>query len=185
VTFRQTTLLPLALAAALAAGCGSDDEKGKGIPPAAAQRLQAQLDSISNRFQTGGGACGDITGGADPNTRAVDQVLASLPRDTDPDVRDALQQSFERLFELTDEQCDTEGPETQTEEEEAPPPETDTQTETVPVEPEQTETEEEPPPEDTVPEEEVPPEEGGDGNQGGGNDQGNGGGGVFEPGGEG
>jgi hypothetical protein len=187
VTFRQTTLLPLALAAALAAGCGSDDEKGKGIPPAAAQRLQAQLDSISNRFQTGGGACGDITGGADPNTRAVDQVLASLPRDTDPDVRDALQQSFVRLFELTDEQCDTEkGQETQTEEEEAPPPETDTQTETVPVEPEQTETQEEPPPEEeTVPEEEVPPEEGGDGNQGGGNDQGNGGGGVFEPGGEG
>jgi outer membrane biosynthesis protein TonB len=185
VTFRQTTLLPLALAAAFAAGCGSDDENGKGIPPAAAQRLQAQLDSISNRFQAGGGACGDITGGADPNTRAVDQVLASLPKDTDPEVRDALEQSFDRLFELTDEQCDTQkGQETETEEE-APPPETDTETETetTPEEPEQTETEEVPPPEETQPEEPVPPE-GGEGEQGGGGDE-TGGGGVFEPGGEG
>jgi hypothetical protein len=186
VTFRRITLL--ALAAALAAGCGSDDEQGKGIPPAAAQRLQAQLDSIESRFQTAGGACGDITGGADPNTRAVEQVIASLPKDVDPDVRDALEQSFDRLFELTDEQCDTQkGQKTETEEEPQPDTETQTETEveTTPAEPEPTETEEQPPPEDTTTEEDVPPQDGGDGNQGGGNDQGNGGGGVFESGGEG
>ena len=105
---RATTTLILALAAGLAAGCGGDDESGEPIPAEQAAALQDQLESIENRFQFGGDACADITGNADPNTTAVRSVIDSLPQDVDPDVRDSLEQSFERLFELVQQQCDTE-----------------------------------------------------------------------------
>ena len=196
-----TTTLILALAAGLAAGCGGDDENGgQGIPSEQAAALQRQLESIEARFQSGGGACADITGNADPNTTAVRSELDSLPEDVDPDVRDALEQSFERLFELVQEQCDTEAGQ-----EETPPPvETDT-TETVPPPEEEedddgeedgeetpTTTEETPPA--TEPPVEVPPQDGtgttgeggagsGDSGQGGSGSAGQGdGGGALVPG---
>lgn len=165
---RATITLILALAAGLAAGCGSDDENGgEPIPANQAAALQRQLESIENRFQFGGDACADITGNADPNTTAVRSVIDSLPQNVDPDLRDSLEQSFERLFELVQEQCDTE----QGQEEQPPPVETET-TETIPPPTEEEEEgddgeeeEEEPttPPEEgatgtTPPEEEVPPE---------------------------
>jgi hypothetical protein len=162
VRLRTTTTLLLAVAAGLAAGCGSDEESSP-IPADSASALTRQLNSIQSRFQTGGGACGDITGGLDPNQPAVQSAIDSLPQDVDPDVRQALQDGFDRLFILTDEQCDVEGQETEPEPvpEPEPEPEPQTETETVPTIPE-TETEtvptlpEEPPVEPVPPEEEDP-----------------------------
>ena len=156
---RTTSTLLLAVAAGLAVGCGSDDEQSSPIPADSASGLARQLDSIQSRFQTGGGACGDITGGLDPNQPAVQSAIDSLPQDVDPDVRQALQDGFDRLFTLTDEQCD-ESQGQETEPEPVPEPEPQTETETIPTIPE-TETETETVP--TLPEERpiepVPPEE--------------------------
>jgi hypothetical protein len=155
---RATITLILALAAGLVAGCGGDDDGGEPIPADQAAALQRQLESIENRFQSGGGACADITGNTDPNTTAVRSVLDSLPQDVDPEVRDALEQSFERLFELVQEQCDAEAGQ----EEEPAPVETET-TETVPPPEEEDdddgEEEEEPTTPEEVPTETEPPAE--------------------------
>jgi hypothetical protein len=193
---RATITLILALAAGLVAGCGGDDDGGEPIPADQAAALQRQLESIENRFQSGGGACADITGNADPNTTAVRSTLDSLPQDVDPEVRDALEQSFERLFELVQEQCDTEAGQ----EEEPAPVETET-TETVPPPEEEDddgeEEEEEPTtpaetePTETDPPAEVPPETppGQDGSvppaEGGSGDSGQGGSGTAGQGGSG
>jgi hypothetical protein len=163
---RATTTLILALAAGLAAGCGSDEENGEPIPPDQAAALQRQLESIENRFRFGGDACADITGNADPNTTAVRSVLDSLPQDVDPDLRDSLEQSFDRLFELVQEQCDTEAGQ----EQEQPPPVETQPTETIPPEEDEGDEDDEegdeetPPPTEetppaTEPPAEVPPEE--------------------------
>ena len=159
---RTTTTLLLAAAAGLAVGCSSDDEQSSPIPADSASALARQLDSIQSRFQAGGGACGDITGGLDPNQPAVQSAIDSLPQDVDPDVRQALQDGFDRLFTLTDEQCDeSAGQETEPEPAPEPEPEPQTETETIPTIPE-TETEtvptlpEEPPSEPVPPEEEEP-----------------------------
>jgi hypothetical protein len=191
ITFKRITGF-LAIAACLAAvGCGSDDE-GAGIPPDAASALERQLDSIQNRFEfPGGAACADITDGDDPNTTAVQQTIDGLPDDVEQDVRDALQQGFDRLFQLVDEECKPEEtetePETVTEPPPPPPPET---TETIPP-PETTETipppteTEAPPATDTEP---APlPGEGGDadGAQGGSGGSGQGGDGTGVQGGSG
>jgi hypothetical protein len=179
----------LVLAAGLGAGCGSDDQEGEPIPPDAAAALQRQLESIENRFQFGGGACADITGNDSPNTTEVRSVLDSLPEDVDPDVRDALERSFDRLFELVQEQCDDEPSEQQQEQEQEPPPAETTPPETTPPAEEEDddegdEEEEAPPPEEgtgTEPPVEVPPEtppgqgEDGDAGQGGGGTAGQGG----------
>lgn len=179
---RGTAALILVLAAGVAAGCGSDDEpEGAPIPPQAAADIESRLAEVERRMAAGAGACADIQNDTQP---AVDSIVASLPSDVDPDVRDALQDSVDRLFELTEQECDEEkGQDTQTQPE--LPPETETQTEEAPTEPAPTETEEEPPPEED--EEEVPPEElppGQDGElspgQGGENPgQGNGGGAIV------
>jgi hypothetical protein len=183
---RATTTLILALAAGLAAGCGGEDEGGEPIPADQAAALQRQLESIENRFQFGGDACTDITGNTDPNTTAVRSVIDSLPQNVDPDVRDSLEQSFERLFELVQEQCDTEKGQ-----EEPAPVET---TETVPPPEEEEgddddeEEEEAPPPETgptvTEPPAEVPPEgPTGTTGQGGAGESGQGGSGTAGQGG--
>lgn len=193
MNFRHT-LVSLALAACLAAtGCGGDDE-GAGIPANSAAALEGQLDSIQSRFENGGGACADIAGGDDPNTEAVQDTIDSLPDDVDPDVRDALEQSFDRLFELAEEQCDaqTETTPAPTEPEPVPvpeaPPETDTTETTEPPPTETTEpppaTEPEPPTTDEGGDGGVPPAEGGDGSggTGGSGSSGTGGsGGVLVP----
>jgi hypothetical protein len=165
------------VACVVVAGCGSDSE-GEPLPAEQAAALERQLDSIQSRFEAGDGACRDITDGDDTNTAAVEDILASLPEDVDPDARDAVRQSFDRLFELTSEQC-VEQPQQPTDT--APPettaPETEP-TDTIPTETEPTETE----PTDTtdttpteIPETDTSPQEGGE----------DGGGGVGVPGGEG
>ncbi len=149
---RKQTALLLALVAGLAAGCGADEE-GKPIPAATATDLNGQLNSIQGRLDVPG-ACGDITGGDDPNTTVVQRQIDSLPDDVDADVRDALQQSFDHLFDLVDQECAQEQPTTETDTTETePPPDTET-TETTDT------TETAPPdtlPTDTIPTETLPP----------------------------
>jgi hypothetical protein len=158
-----------------AAGCGSDEE-GKGIPPEAAQRLEGQLDSIEGRVRND--ACQDVTEGDDPNTRVVEDAINRLPSDVDQDVRDALEQSFERLFQLVEDECRPTETETETETtptETVPP--APTPTETTPTETTPTQTEEEPPNDGQG--------ENGGGGQGGGQGGGGGGGGGGNGGGNG
>lgn len=177
---RRTTTLLLALAAGLSAGCGSDDEQeGAPIPAESARQLEERLDEIERRFEFAGGACADISADSEP---AVRNILASLPSDVDPDLRSALEQSFDRLFQLSDDQCDEQqGQDTETEPD--PAPETDVDTETIPTETLPEPTDEEPPPpeepDDDLPpgqDEELPP------GQSGGNPGQGGGGGILSPG---
>ena len=182
-TFKRTTVFLALAACLLAAGCGSDDE-GAGIPRASAAALDRQLDSIQKRFEfPGGAACADITDGDDPNTTAVQQTIDGLPGDVDPDVRDALQQGFDHLFQLVEEDCKPSQTETETETvtEPAPPP---TETETTETTPPETETTP-PPTETTEPpatetEQQVPPGQGGDAPGGEGGSGGSGQGGDAE-----
>ena len=154
---RTTTTLLIALAAGLAAGCGSEEERGAPIPTQQAAELGKRLDSIQGRFDFGGGACADIA----EDEQLVDQTVAALPQNVDPDVRQALQDGFDRLFTLTADQCDEQqGQETTTEEQ-------PTETETQPTETETQPTETEPPPTETEPPPtEVPPADEGDGDGG-------------------
>lgn len=159
---RTTITLLLALAAGLAGGCGSDEEKGSPIPEQAVVDLDSRLDEVERRMEAAGGACGDITNDTAP---AVSGIIESLPQDVDPEVRQALQDGFDRLFTLSGEQCDeTKGQETEPDPE--PLPEPKTETETVP-EPE-TETETIPTIPEEPPIEPVPPEENPSGKEGSG-----------------
>jgi hypothetical protein len=178
-------------AGALAAGCGSDDE-GARIPANIADQLQTRLDEIERRFEFGNGACADIENDSKP---AVEELVASVPNDVDADVRQALSESFDRLFELTAEQCEQQQTETQPAPTPAPEPEP---VPTEPAPPETTETEAPPQTETTPPPEETetspPPTqgqegEGGEGGEGGGQggsgETGQGGSGQAGPGGSG
>lgn len=177
--------ISILLACLALAACGSDEEDpGAPIPGDRVQALEEQLDSVQSRFEAGGGACADITGGDDPNTSVVDQVLASIPSRVHADVRSSLRESFDRLFQLVEQQCEEEPPETETTEtvETVEPPPVTTETETVPTETVPPETQTQPPEEPQGPPETPPGQEGG-GNNGNGN--GNDDGGGFGPPGEG
>ena len=178
-TIKRTTTLLVLAACLVAAGCGSDDE-GKPIPATIADQLQTRLNEIERRFDFGNGACGDIENDSRP---AVDQLIASIPDNVDADVRQGLQDGFDRLFALSEEQCDQgKQTDTETDTEPAPTPEPEPEpTATVTAPPE---TETVPPPEmqpETTPpetEEQVPPDQGGDesgGGQGGSGGNGEGG----------
>jgi hypothetical protein len=143
VTRRIITIPLLLIAAALGAGCGADEETKPSIPADQASELLARLSEVERRFDVGGGACEDITNDSQP---AVDSILASLPSSVDSDVRGAVTESFDRLFELTAEDCKDEQETT-----------TPTETETVTTETETTETTETTPTE-TTPTETVPTE---------------------------
>jgi hypothetical protein len=119
VRSRIATTLLLLLAAGLAAGCGADEESKRSIPAATAQELETRLDEVERRFDVGGGACADIENDSRP---AVETILASLPPSVDRDERNALVESFDRLFELTAAQCDEEESST------TPTPTTETET---------------------------------------------------------
>jgi hypothetical protein len=164
VRLRTTTALLIALVAATAAGCGSEDEKGSPLPEQAVVDLESRLAEVERRMTAGGGACADITNDSAP---AVDGIIQSLPSDVDPDVRQALEDGFSRLFTLTAEQCDeTKGEQTEPEPAPEPQPETDTQTETIPSETIPTETTPtipEQPPIEPVPPEQDPSGDGGNG----------------------
>lgn len=184
---RRTFLVVLLALGAVLAGCGGDQE-GKPLPTATATALNSQLDNIQDRLNNGtAGACRDIIEGPrDPNLGQVRELLGSMPDDVDPDVRSALEDSFNRLWELVGNECDARAAEEERarqerrqQEEEQQPEETDTSTETTPTETTPTETE----PTDTTPTtptspEEVPLPNDGDGNSGGAVPGGNNGGGA-------
>jgi hypothetical protein len=155
VTPRIITTL-VAIAAVAATGCGADEETKPSIPADSTQALEARLDEVQRRFDAGGGACGDIVDDSQP---AVESILASLPSSVDADVRGAVSDSFDRLFELTAEQCDDE-------EESTTPTETETTDTTETETTDTTETEPTTPTETTPTTETVPPPD--DGGTGGG-----------------
>ena len=163
MTPRIITTLLLLIAAVAATGCGADEETKPSIPADSAQALEARLDEVQRRFDAGGGACGDIINDTQP---AVQSILASLPSSVDADVRGALTDSFDRLFELSAEQCDDE-------EQSTTPTETETQTtETETTDTTETETtdttETETTPTETTPTTETVPPPTDDGGTGGG-----------------
>jgi hypothetical protein len=171
---RGLTFLLVALALALA-GCGGDDE-GEQIPRATANALDAELDGVQDRLDNGSaGACRDILEGPrGPNRARVEQIIDSIPDDVDADIRSALADSFDRLWDLVGQECEDRAQEEEAQQEPEPEPEPEpTQTETTETETTETETDTT----ETVPpaEEELPPEGDGD-NDGGvpGNGNGNG-----------
>jgi hypothetical protein len=163
MTLRNGISVLLVVGACLAAaGCGSDNE-GKPIPAATASALQTELDNIQARVDNGSaGACRDILEGSrGPNKQRVQQLIDSMPDSVDSDVRSALQDSFDNLWDLVEQDCqdkaDKEGSQKQA------PPEQPTQTETTPTETTPTETT----PTETTPTETTPPSDTSD-NKGGG-----------------
>jgi hypothetical protein len=122
---------------------------------------------VQRRFDAGGGACGDIVNDTQP---AVETILASLPSSVDADVRGAVAESFDRLFELSAEQCDDqEESTTPTEIETTDTTETETTDTTETETTDTTETEPTTPTETTPTTETVPPppDDGDDGDDGG------------------
>lgn len=166
MTILKRISLLLALGACVAAaGCGSDDEGGKGIPAAQANQLRNQLDIVQARLDNGSeGACKDILSAQDANDDAVTEILNSLPNGVDPDVRNALEESFDNLWSLVESKCNELKPDEPTETQTTPPEETTTE-ETTP--PETTETTTPPPTETTTPPETEPLPDEGNGNNGG------------------
>jgi hypothetical protein len=155
---RTLTSLLLVLAACLAAGCGADEETKPSIPADATAFLQERLNSVEQRFDFGDGACKDIP----EDQRLVNDQISRLPSSVDSDVRNALQDSFDHLFDLTSSQCDeTKGQETDTETDTTETTET-TETETTDTTTEPTDTTETTPtettPTDTEPTDTEPPE---------------------------
>jgi hypothetical protein len=175
---KRIFLLALLGAAFAIAGCGGDEE-GEPIPAQTAQALQAELDGVQARIDNGSaGACNDILeGDRGPNLERVQQLIDGLPDDVDPDVRSALEDSFDRLWELVQQDCDDKAQEEESQRQEEPEPEpepepTPTETETVPETPTETETA----PVPTDPEETPLPPEGDGDNDGELPGEGNGGG---------
>ena len=164
MTPRIITTLLLLIAAVAATGCGADEETKPSIPADSAQALEARLDEVQRRFDAGGGACGDIVNDTQP---AVESIIASLPSSVDADVRGAVSDSFDRLFELSAEQCDDEEQSTTPTETETTATETDT-TDTTETETTDTTPTETTPTETTPTTETVPPPTEGDGGTGGG-----------------
>ena len=172
---RQLAALLGACGVVALAGCGDDEPEGEGLPPESVAAIDQRLDEIERRFSDAvdndnPGACDDIE---DDSFAAIADTIDSLPDDVDPDVRDALETSLERLQELTQEGCaDVQPVETETTTTEAPA-ETTPETETTPPE--------------TTPPETTPPEstpQNGDGDGDGGAtppDQGGGGSPAPDP----
>lgn len=154
----RTQLAGLVACAALIAGpgCGSDEEEpGPGVPRAAAEQLSAELDLVQRRIDgtremSAPGSCRDIELKSYPD---IEKIIDALPKDTDPDVRRALERSIDRLKELTQSECTELVDEIERRREEStpevtPPP--------APVQPEPTP---EPTPTETQPREEKPEDE--------------------------
>jgi uncharacterized membrane protein YgcG len=167
----------------VAVGCGGDEE-GAPLPSAQVQLLNGRLDETQRRLDDGSaGACRDILNDTRPE---VGKIIDSLPNDVDADVLDALVESFDNLWSVTEDRCQEAQQEEESQEPEPEPEPTqteETETETAPPETDTTET--------TPPAtEELPPEGDGD-NDGGlpgdgngnGNANGGGNGGGFGPGG--
>jgi hypothetical protein len=124
--------------AALAAGCGGDDE-GQPIPPRFATALENRLDRVEQGYSQGTPEGCQAALDVDPE---VQQIIDTMPQDVDAEVRDALTRSFDHLFEMVAQDCnELDGTETET---------TPTETETVPTVTETVPTETVPPPETTT-----------------------------------
>ena len=158
-----------------AAGCGSDDESGPGIPSTSAAQLSRELDLLRTRIdvtreRSAPGSCKDIETKSYPD---IQRILDGLPDDTDSDVRGALEDSIDRLKELADSECSDliedieQRREETTPEVTTPPP---VQTQTTPPPETQTETT---PPQETTEEQPQEDQQNGNGN-GNGNGQDNG-----------
>jgi hypothetical protein len=170
---RAHVVAALASCVALAGCGGSDERQGEKLPAASVSELSKRLEEVERRYRVGvedgkPGACKDIE---DDSFPAIERLLADLPEDVDPDLRDAVERSFARLRELIASDCaDVKPPETETET--APEPEP----EPVPVPeettPPQTQTEEEVPTVEEKPQKpQKPKEDGGNNGRGQGNDQ--------------
>jgi hypothetical protein len=162
--------------ALLVAGCGSDEE-GKGIPKSSVADLERSLDSVQNRVEAGPGACKEVTDGGDTDVSVVQSKIDALPSDVDKDVKNALQDSFDHLWNLVKDECSKTQTETNTTttEETTPPV-----TETAPPQTETTQTQTTPPQTTTTPTTDNKGKDKNKGNKG----NGNGGGGEAAPGGE-
>ena len=166
MTTLKRILLLTALAAVLGvAGCGGDEEEGAPIPADTATALENELDNVQARLDNGSaGACRDILEGSrGPNLERVRELLDSLPDDVDPEVRSALEDSFDRLWELVEQDCEDKAEEERQSKPDPEPEPTPTVTE---EEPTPTETETAPAPEPTTPEEAPLPPEGDGDNEG-------------------
>jgi hypothetical protein len=142
VTARTNIGSLIACAALLAAGCGSDEE-GKELPAASVTELNRQLAFIERAVDVpSAGSCRSVLEGSQPNRARVESILDELPTDVDPELRDATRDSFERLFELVEQECqDREQDESRTDTEtETTPPETETETTDTETTPTETET---------------------------------------------
>jgi hypothetical protein len=138
------SLLALLVLGVVLAGCGGDKE-GKPLPAAQVQLLNGRLDEAERRLADGSeGACKDILDDTQPE---VARIIDSLPDDVDADVRDALTESYDNLWNLVDDRCQeiadqskpeptqTQTTETQTTQTQTTQTEPDTQTETTATEP--------------------------------------------------
>jgi hypothetical protein len=138
----QLLCLLAAAAALTVAGCGGDDEpQGEKLPPEITQKLLKHLDSIGDRVAAGiSGACDDIYSSDSDvgDIGPIDEELASIPANVDPEIRSALEQSIERLTQLVDQECDeirsAEQGEQDTTTDETPTETVTTETETAPAE---------------------------------------------------
>jgi hypothetical protein len=144
----------LGVASAALVACGSSDNQHL-LSPARADRLQGELDDIRDAVDNHD--CEVATNGA----RRLQDEIESLPRDTDPRLRERLQEGAANLTTRATEECQqTETTTTETVPTETTPTETETTpTETTPTETTPTETT----PTETTPTETTPttPDNGG------------------------
>ena len=147
IPIKRIFLLLVLGACLAAAGCGSGNEEGAPIPADQAAQLQNQLGIVQARLDNGSvGACEDILQAEDANQTAVADILNTLPERVDPDVRDALERSFDNLWSLVQRRCEEAAADQRREP--APAPETETPTTETQTQTETTETT--PPPTDTT-----------------------------------
>jgi hypothetical protein len=167
---KRISLLALLVLGVVLAGCGGDKE-GKPLPAAQVQLLNGRLDEAERRLADGSeGACKDILDDTQPE---VGRIIDSLPNDVDADVRDALTESFDNLWNVVDDRCQEIADQSKPEPTQTEPTQTQTtQTETTQTETTQTETTQTEPDAAPLPN---------DGN-GNGNGNGNGTGGGVSPG---
>lgn len=171
---RMRGLPPSRLAALAAAclslalgGCGGE-EKGRPLPARAANAIVTDLDQLQQRVDDG--ECADVKKG---NIPRIQKQIDRLPDDVDEDVRTTLEDGFDRLKQLVDEQCEQKQEPKPVE----PAPEPDP-TQPEPTQPEPTEPEPTlPEPKPEKPKEDKPKEEepGGGAGDGGGTAPGAGG----------
>ena len=131
--------------------------------------------AVERRLDNGSeGACKDILDAQDANDDAVADILNTLPNGVDPDVRDALEESFDNLWSLVESQCEDLKPDEPTQTETTPPETTPTETTPPATETTPPATETTPPATETTPPDgngnsggAIPPESNGNGNGGG------------------